>query len=81
MQRVHSRTRPCRAGTANVKTLTLTEENAMSWEDLKVMMVKEYCPRSEMQKLEQELWEHTMKGSDIATYTSRFNELVTLCLK
>ena len=33
-----------------------------------------------MQKLEQELWEHSMMGSDIATYTVRFNELTTLCL-
>lgn len=31
-----------------------------------------------MQKLEQEQWDHTMKGSYIATYTTMFNELATL---
>ena len=32
-----------------IKTLTLAVANAMSWEDLKVMMLEEYYPRSEMQ--------------------------------
>lgn len=35
----------------NVKTLTLVVANGLSWEDLKVMILEEYCPRSEMQKL------------------------------
>ena len=50
------------------KTFTLAVANAMRWEDLNVMMLEEYCLRSEMQKLEQELWEHAMKGSNIAIY-------------
>ncbi|KAI3740563.1 hypothetical protein L2E82_31031 [Cichorium intybus] len=33
----------------------------------------------EIQKLEQELWNLTMKGSDLTTYTNRFNDLATLC--
>ena len=39
----------------HVKTLTLAVASCMSWEDLKVMMLEEYCPRGEIQKLEQEL--------------------------
>ena len=42
-------------------------------------MVEEYCPRSEIQKLEHELWNLTMQGSDIKGYTDRFNDLATLC--
>lgn len=38
----------------HVKTLTLVVANSMSWEDLKAMMLEEYCPRGEVQKLEQE---------------------------
>ena len=63
----------------HVKTMTLTIANSMSWEELKTMLLEEYCPRSEMQKLESELWNLTMKGSDINAYTNRFNELAVLC--
>ena len=51
----------------------------MSWEALKVMMMEEYYLGSEMQGLEQELWNITMKGFEIATYTNRFNDLAVLC--
>lgn len=51
----------------DVKTLTLAIANAMIWEDLNAMMLEEYYSSSEMQKIEQELWEHAMKGSHIAT--------------
>ncbi|KAI3739579.1 hypothetical protein L2E82_29988 [Cichorium intybus] len=63
----------------HVKTLTLPVANSMSWEELKTMLIKEYCPRGEIQKLEQELWNLTMKGSDLTSYTNRFNDLATLC--
>ena len=56
----------------------LNTANAMSWEELKLMLVEEYCPRNEVQNLEQEFWNLSMKGSDIAGYTQRFNELATL---
>ena len=42
-------------------------------------MLKEYCPRGEVQKLEQELWNLKMTGSDLATYTDRFCDLALLC--
>ncbi|KAJ9544597.1 hypothetical protein OSB04_024304 [Centaurea solstitialis] len=50
----------------------------ISWEDFKKMLKEEFCPRSEIQKLEAELWHHEMKGSDITTYTTRFHELAKL---
>lgn len=43
------------------------------------MLMAEYFPREEMQKLESELWNLTMRGSDIEAYTTRFNDLATLC--
>lgn len=43
------------------------------------MMTKEYWPRGEIQKLEQEIWILWMIGSDLATYTTRFSDLALLC--
>ena len=51
------------------KDYGLSTTNSMIWEELMVMMEEEYCPRSEMQGLEQELWNLTMKDSEIAVYT------------
>ncbi|KAJ9542437.1 hypothetical protein OSB04_028943 [Centaurea solstitialis] len=50
----------------------------ITWEDFKKMLKEEFCPRSELQKLEAELWRHEMKGNDITTYTTRFHELAKL---
>nr|GEZ10634.1 hypothetical protein [Tanacetum cinerariifolium] len=33
---------------------------SMSWNDFKLMMIEEFCPSHEMQKLETELWNHVM---------------------
>lgn len=43
------------------------------------MMLEEYWLRGKVQKLEQELRNLRMIGSDIAAYTSRFNDLAILC--
>ncbi|CAH1421687.1 unnamed protein product [Lactuca virosa] len=51
----------------------------MGWETLRDLMIEEYCPRGDIQKLEEELWSLTMKGSDVVSYTARFCELVALC--
>ncbi|GJX95569.1 hypothetical protein Tco_0351367 [Tanacetum coccineum] len=47
------------------KNRTLSREVAvsMSWNDLKFMMIEEFCPSHEMQKLEIELWNHAMVGA------------------
>ena len=36
----------------HVNSLTLPETNSMSWEELKTLMLEEYCPRGEVKKLE-----------------------------
>ena len=43
------------------------------------MMMEEYYPRGEVQKLEQVLWNLTMVGSDIVAYTNSFSDLAALC--
>nr|KAJ0184692.1 hypothetical protein LSAT_V11C900485490 [Lactuca sativa] len=60
-------------------TLSIDAANSMQWEELKRMLIEEYCPREEIQNLEQELWNLTMKGSEINAYTARFNDLAVMC--
>ena len=63
----------------HVKTMGLVVANAIGWDELKAMMLEEYCPRGRIQTPEQEFWSLTMKGSDLATYTNRFCDLAVLC--
>ncbi|GKA79768.1 putative reverse transcriptase domain-containing protein [Tanacetum coccineum] len=51
---------------------------SMSWNDFKFMMIEEFCPSHEMQKLESELWNHAMVGAGHAAYTDRFHELASI---
>lgn len=53
-------------------------ENSISWSELQQLIIEEYCPREEIQKLEQELWNLTIKEVDVSTYTSCFNDASTL---
>ncbi|GJV57991.1 putative reverse transcriptase domain-containing protein [Tanacetum coccineum] len=46
---------------------------------LKKMMTVKYCPRGEIKKLEIELWNLKVKGTDVASYTLRFQELALMC--
>ncbi|KAL4554475.1 hypothetical protein LXL04_039306 [Taraxacum kok-saghyz] len=48
----------------HVQTIGITTANSMSWDELKTMKLEEYYPRSEVQNLEQEFWNLTMKGSE-----------------
>ncbi|GJZ27681.1 putative reverse transcriptase domain-containing protein [Tanacetum coccineum] len=52
---------------------------AMDWKALKKMMTIKYCPRGEIKKLEIELWNLKVKGTDVTSYTLRFQELALMC--
>ncbi|GJR37710.1 putative reverse transcriptase domain-containing protein [Tanacetum coccineum] len=64
----------------NSQICTLSQEVvvSMSWNDFKFMMIQEFCPSHEMQKLESELWNHAMVEAGHAAYTDRFHELARL---
>nr|GEX47135.1 hypothetical protein [Tanacetum cinerariifolium] len=51
---------------------------SMSWNDFKFMMIKDFCPGHEMQKLETELWNHVMVRASNVMYNDRFHELARL---
>ncbi|GKA02922.1 putative reverse transcriptase domain-containing protein [Tanacetum coccineum] len=50
----------------------------MTWEEFKALLVEEFCPSNEMEKLETEFWNHAMVGANHAAYTDRFHELAKL---
>ncbi|GJW34878.1 reverse transcriptase domain-containing protein [Tanacetum coccineum] len=54
---------------------------AISWRELIKLMTEVYCPRNEIQKMETELWNLTVKNNDLAAYTQRFQELTMMCTK
>nr|GEX98953.1 reverse transcriptase domain-containing protein [Tanacetum cinerariifolium] len=61
-----------------IRTLSQEVVVSMSWNDFNYMMIEEFCPSHEMQKLETELWNHDMVRVGHATYTDRFHELARL---
>ncbi|GJY91998.1 putative reverse transcriptase domain-containing protein [Tanacetum coccineum] len=63
---------------SQIRTLSREVAVSMSWNDFKFMMIQEFCPSHEMQKLESELWNHAMVGAGHAAYTDRFHELARL---
>nr|GEY84343.1 putative reverse transcriptase domain-containing protein [Tanacetum cinerariifolium] len=58
---------------------TSNDDESSHEEDLMKLMIEVYCPRNEIQKLENELWNLRVKGTDVASYTRRFQELTLLC--
>ncbi|GJU45548.1 putative reverse transcriptase domain-containing protein [Tanacetum coccineum] len=63
---------------SQIRTLSREVVVSMSWNDFKFMMIQEFCPSHEMQKLESELWNHAMVRAGHAVYTDRFHELARL---
>nr|GFC48146.1 hypothetical protein [Tanacetum cinerariifolium] len=62
----------------HVQTVGHKAAYGMSWKTLMKMMTDKYCPRNEIRKLEMEIWELKVKGTDLASYTQRFQELALL---
>ncbi|GJT74955.1 putative reverse transcriptase domain-containing protein [Tanacetum coccineum] len=54
------------------RTIGVEAAYAMNWVELMKLMTEVYCPRNEIQKMETELWNLTVKGNDLTAYTQRF---------
>ncbi|GJR96812.1 reverse transcriptase domain-containing protein [Tanacetum coccineum] len=52
---------------------------AMTWTELKKKIMNKVLLRTEIKKLEVELWELKVKGTDVIGYNQRFQELALLC--
>ncbi|GJS91089.1 putative reverse transcriptase domain-containing protein [Tanacetum coccineum] len=50
-------------------TIGVEAAYTMNWVELMMLMTEVYCPRNEIQKMETELWNLTVKGNDLTAYT------------
>nr|GEV31625.1 hypothetical protein [Tanacetum cinerariifolium] len=64
---------------SHVKTVGHDPAYDMPWKTRMKMMTNKYCSRGEIKKLEIEIWNLKVKGTDVVSYTQRFQELALLC--
>nr|GFA54993.1 reverse transcriptase domain-containing protein [Tanacetum cinerariifolium] len=57
----------------------IEEAYKITWVEFKKLLIKKYCPRTEVQKMKNEFYHLIVKGNDLKTYVRRLQELVTLC--
>ncbi|GJU99167.1 reverse transcriptase domain-containing protein [Tanacetum coccineum] len=55
------------------------QANQITWIELKRLLTSKYRPRTEVRKMEDELYNLTVKGNDLKPYVRRFQELAVLC--
>nr|GEV45712.1 reverse transcriptase domain-containing protein [Tanacetum cinerariifolium] len=66
---------------AAIRKLPIGIEEAykIPWSEFKKLLIKKYCPRTEVKKIEDEFYNPIVKGNDLKTYVRRFQELTILC--
>ncbi|GJU40589.1 putative reverse transcriptase domain-containing protein [Tanacetum coccineum] len=64
---------------SHIKTVGNDIAYAMTWTELKKKMTDKYYLRTEINKLEVELWELKVKGTNVIVYNQHFQELALLC--
>nr|GEW24312.1 reverse transcriptase domain-containing protein [Tanacetum cinerariifolium] len=57
----------------------IEEAYKITWSEFKKLLIKKYCPRTEVKKIEDKFYNLTVKGNDLKTYIRIFQELVVLC--
>nr|GEY33602.1 hypothetical protein [Tanacetum cinerariifolium] len=62
-----------------ISSMGIGAANGTLWTEVRKWMSKEFCPQSVLQRLEQELYNLKLKGTNIDGYTNRFHELALLC--
>nr|GEZ42316.1 putative reverse transcriptase domain-containing protein [Tanacetum cinerariifolium] len=60
------------------RTIGVDDAYAMKWAGLMKLMIEVYCLRNEVQKMETELWNLTMKGNNLNTYIQRLQEAIRI---
>ncbi|GJS89549.1 reverse transcriptase domain-containing protein [Tanacetum coccineum] len=65
---------------SHVMTVSHDDAYAMTWAYLRKKTTDKYCSRNEMKKLEAELWNLKVKGTDVIGQTNVFRKLVLACV-
>nr|GFA16036.1 reverse transcriptase domain-containing protein [Tanacetum cinerariifolium] len=55
--------------------IRIEEAYKIPWFEFKKLLIKKYCPRTGVKKMEDEFYNLTLKGNDLKTYIRRFQEL------
>ncbi|GKA19295.1 reverse transcriptase domain-containing protein [Tanacetum coccineum] len=64
---------------AYAQPIGIEQANQITLTELKRLLTNKYCPRTKIRKMEEELYNLRVKGSDLKPYVRRFQELTTLC--
>nr|GEU57623.1 reverse transcriptase domain-containing protein [Tanacetum cinerariifolium] len=64
-----------------VNTIGQDITHGMPWNTLMKMMTAKYYPRNKIKNLEMEICELKVKGTKLASYTQRFQELALMCAR
>nr|GEZ95829.1 hypothetical protein [Tanacetum cinerariifolium] len=62
-----------------IASMGIDAANGTPWTEMRKWMTEEFCPRSVLERLEPELYNLKLKGTNIDGYTNRFHELALLC--
>ncbi|GJW36984.1 putative reverse transcriptase domain-containing protein [Tanacetum coccineum] len=65
---------------AYAQPMGVEQANQITWTELKRLLTNKYCPRTKIRKMEEELYNLTIKGNDLKPYVRRFQELTILCM-
>ncbi|GJV70315.1 putative reverse transcriptase domain-containing protein [Tanacetum coccineum] len=61
-----------------IASMGIDAANGTPWTEVRKWITEEFCPQSVLQRLEQELYNLKLKGTDIDGYTNQFHELALL---
>ncbi|GJY91813.1 reverse transcriptase domain-containing protein [Tanacetum coccineum] len=54
------------------QTIGIEEAYKTTWSEFKKLLIKKYCPRTEVKKIADEFYNLSVKGNDLKTYVRRF---------
>ncbi|GJY07311.1 reverse transcriptase domain-containing protein [Tanacetum coccineum] len=56
----------------DMQPMGIEQANQITWTELKRLLTNKYCPRTEIRKMEEELYNLIVKGNDLKPYVRRF---------
>ncbi|GJT35296.1 reverse transcriptase domain-containing protein [Tanacetum coccineum] len=64
---------------AYAQLIGIDQANRITLTEFKRLLTNKYCPQTEVRKMEDELYNLTVKGNNLKPFVRRFQELVVLC--
>nr|GEZ96179.1 reverse transcriptase domain-containing protein [Tanacetum cinerariifolium] len=64
---------------AYAQPIGIEQANRITWTELKRLLTNKYCSQTKIKKMEDEVYNFSVKGNDLKTYVRRFQELAILC--